>query len=104
MEKPIVAVYVRVSSRKQDEASQVPDLQRWIAAYVDFDAVEVQCAAGCLQNFLDLILRAMESPEIEALIQKAAGSPQAYFLPKVREGLLRWKMQQEASAAEWDEE
>ena len=104
MEKPIVAVYVRVSSRKQDEASQVPDLQRWIAAYVDFDAVEVQCAAGCLQNFLDLILRAMESPEMEALIQKAAGSPQAYFLPKVREGLLRWKMQQEASAAESDEE
>jgi hypothetical protein len=36
-----------------------------------------------------------------ALIQKAAGSPQAYLLPKVREGLLRWKMQQEGGQSQW---
>ena len=29
------AVYVRVSSRKQDHASQLPDLQRWAKAHAD---------------------------------------------------------------------
>lgn len=30
-----IAVYVRVSSRNQDQRSQLPDLERWIEAYAD---------------------------------------------------------------------
>ena len=31
----MIAVYVRVSSRQQDHASQLPDLERWVKAYAD---------------------------------------------------------------------
>ena len=30
-----IAIYVRVSTRKQDTRSQEPDLKRWIEAYAD---------------------------------------------------------------------
>ena len=30
-----IAIYLRVSSRQQDTASQEPDLKRWIEAYAD---------------------------------------------------------------------
>ena len=30
-----IAIYVRVSSRKQDTKSQEPDLKRWVSAYSD---------------------------------------------------------------------
>lgn len=36
---PIVAVYVRVSSKKQDTRSQEPDLNRWVAAFADGNPV-----------------------------------------------------------------
>jgi DNA invertase Pin-like site-specific DNA recombinase len=29
----IIAIYVRVSTRRQDTKSQEPDLQRWVAAF-----------------------------------------------------------------------
>ena len=32
-----VAIYVRVSSRKQDTASQLPDLERWAKAHATDD-------------------------------------------------------------------
>lgn len=35
MSKPILAIYPRVSSRTQDAASQLPDLERWVAANLD---------------------------------------------------------------------
>jgi hypothetical protein len=35
-----VAIYVRVSSRAQDQRSQLPDLKRWIEAYSDGQPVQ----------------------------------------------------------------
>jgi len=35
-----IAVYVRVSSRKQDTKSQAPDLERWAAAHANDEAVK----------------------------------------------------------------
>jgi len=34
------AVYLRVSTKRQDQRSQEPDLQRWVAAYASESAVE----------------------------------------------------------------
>ncbi len=31
----LTAVYIRVSSKQQDHASQLPDLERWVAAFAD---------------------------------------------------------------------
>lgn len=44
MSKPILAVYPRVSSRTQDAASQLPDLEGWVARSLDVlrDEVEVK--------------------------------------------------------------
>ena len=35
-----IAVYLRVSSKKQDTRSQEPDLNRWVAAFADDHTVK----------------------------------------------------------------